>query len=242
MKTPIDPNDVHSGYPKPGHEADSAECDVCEWSASGPWSQVAGLAHYEATRHPWHMYRPAPPDPYAEPGLVRWVKEDHTTIVDHQVKAGQRVITIERADPRVNVLARDLSGQVECRFDGYRWYIHEDMLTDVEPMPAVVVPDEPTLGWVTTKHDGECYGPTIAFVGSWDRSPDGMLAGEYNSGYRNLEGTYSGSQFITAFVPATAVEAESLERLRMRYRDRLTYVALVEAVGDFLEAIDKASE
>ena len=111
------------------------------------------------------------------------------------------------------------------------------------PEPAVELPTVPTLGWVTVSHDGFQHNPAVAFVGPWQSGSDGMLAGGYETGCRTLSGTFSGSEFITAFTPATAVPTEALDALRA---DGLTDGCCVgchlhAAVRTFLAAVDAAN-
>jgi len=107
-------------------------------------------------------------------------------------------------------------------------------------VPAVVLPTVPTLGWVSASHDGFQHNPAVAFVGPWQQSgPDGMLAGVYEAGYRMLSGTFSGSEFITAFTPATAVPTAALDALRAEHGDDQPG-ACIEVIG-FLADVDAAN-
>ena len=109
------------------------------------------------------------------------------------------------------------------------------------PVPAVELPTVPTLGWVTVSHGGFQHNPAVAFVGPWQSGPHGMLAGKYEAGYRTLSGTFSGSEFITAFIPATAVPTNALNVLRKEMKRCLSFNHEMSSIEIFLAAVDAAN-
>ena len=90
------------------------------------------------------------------------------------------------------------------------------------PEPAVVLPIEPTLGWVDTAEEARS-------LGVWQKGAGGWLNATDTEGDESVR--ISG---ITAFIPATAVPTEALEALR-EYNMEVTEYRHVTA---FLAAVD----
>lgn len=99
------------------------------------------------------------------------------------------------------------------------------------PVPAVVLPAEPTLGWV-----GHSVRPAPGIPPSilayWHQDETGWFNSHDGRGFTR--------ENITAFVPATAVPTDALDKLR-GHSVLDGYGDLMDRVGDFLAAVDEAN-
>jgi len=99
------------------------------------------------------------------------------------------------------------------------------------PKPPVELPTQPTLGWLSAE-DEDGKGGT--FLATWQKRPDLVLQ-------CRVAGAW-GKECVTAFVPATAVPTEALEKLRERHEGgEESPVAKCGWVSDFLLAVDRAN-
>ena len=102
------------------------------------------------------------------------------------------------------------------------------------PEPAVELPPEPTLGWLS--------GPEISpLLDMWheeivtDRGP---TAGRYVAG--EITGTFALDSEVTAFTPATAVPTDALDELRGFLVHSATGKSL-DQIRDFLTCVRAAN-
>ena len=98
----------------------------------------------------------------------------------------------------------------------------------VRRSPAVDLPTEPTLGWLTSKYGG-------SVLGTWERQrlTGGPGVSVTRSGMRAL------LPEITGFTRAVAVPAVALDDLRSGVIN--DFDAAVRLIADFLAAVDKAN-
>ena len=96
------------------------------------------------------------------------------------------------------------------------------------PKPAVVLPSEPSLGWITAV--GEA---SLAVTGI-----RGPVGGQVDRRFYHRIGTHGWGTVdkVTAFTPATAVPTEALDRLR----EKSAYWPTLSASRCFLAAVDAA--
>lgn len=93
------------------------------------------------------------------------------------------------------------------------------------PVPAVVLPTVPTLGWATT-----AWGTRLI-----------LTSGEGRGGCDVTDQGYVDSSNVTAFTPATAVPTAALDELRDRHSGRGTTGHACCSICAFLTAVDAAN-
>lgn len=177
------------------------------------------------------MKEPIDPSEIREGDRVMAVSHgmETTFTVDH-VDQGRLYAQPGNADHISTAFLRDRDNE---------WFLLE------RPKPAVVLPTEPTLGWVTSTIGAQDldfwrYRPAHDETGegAWAGSdPDGKPRGW-------------GMRLIAAFTPATAVPAEALEKLRVAegaamdvqpYHAERKNEIRCHAINLFLDAVDAAN-
>ena len=106
-----------------------------------------------------------------------------------------------------------------------------------ETPPAVKLPTEPTLGWITTDYENVEPNHSLAFVHRYG-----------DHGYTKLHGGHGERERIIAFVEAVAVPKSALDGLIQGAARAFSYNGPIdraatyrEVVDAFLAAVDKAT-
>lgn len=101
------------------------------------------------------------------------------------------------------------------------------------PAPAVELPTEPTLGWLTLEATGFFAGSSTSLETVWLNDAKTGLIHAGRTALTNVDR-------VKDFTPATAVPTSALDELRANYMD--TSKSLAKITGDFLDAIDAAGD
>lgn len=115
--------------------------------------------------------------------------------------------------------------QIDKDLNGWNPRSFDFFLLD-RPAPAVEMPTEPTLGWVTFEDGEHLFGRW------WLKSTAliGEVLGERQDQYI--------PRHVTAFTPTTVVPTDALDRLRKHLADSFTPCPAAEAL---LNAVDSAN-
>lgn len=121
--------------------------------------------------------------------------------------------------------------RAECA--GHNWIGQSETFYLLDrPTPPVVLPTEPTLGWLSVTSlglgTGSQPGTVLAFVN--DRGEHASVEA-YPHGYWSHE-------FVTAFVEATAIPTGVLDAFRTEWMQMNCDEAVDDFVGAFLDKID----
>lgn len=128
-----------------------------------------------------------------------------------------------------------------ANFDRHMGLSHSTYYLLDRPKPAVVVPEKPTLGWVTTPY---LDAAVIGSFGAFDR--------ELTRPRRRVEyidGDWTPATYVTAFREGVLVPKDALDELRKIHdadgdttdADGMTPFQWWEEVGTFLTAVDEAT-
>lgn len=173
-----------------------------------------------------------------------------TPIEGSDIRVGDRVMAVDRGFETTFTVDHIDGGRIYARAgngghhpNGFLWDSQSDWYLLDRPTPPVVLPTEPTLGWLT-QSGLDRFGHFRQYI--QDESTSGR--NDWTATETDSRGKYRNAYCdVTAFTPATAVPTDALEKLRAAENAAesgtliVDWARLVAAVRDFLASVETAN-